>query len=144
MRYVCEGNQEMDATPTICQATLVAERSGRVITEMRSDGYFNATKLCRSGGKELKHYIQNQGTKAFHNALQNSVGFGGSPWGLPGGDKFQGISPHNHQVQMCLISSAMVQMSPDAHGSITKPLTILHVGYLQSSGLPSVTWFRAT
>jgi hypothetical protein len=54
---------------------LVAEHGGRVIAEMRSsDGYVNATLMCKTGGKEWKQYRRNDTTQAFLEALTDVVG----------------------------------------------------------------------
>ncbi len=40
----------------------------------RSDGYLNATDMCQSNGKHFKHYMENQSTSDFINALSLKVG----------------------------------------------------------------------
>jgi len=56
--------------------SLVAEHGGEIITEMRpSDGYINATKMCKSGGKLWANYFQNDKTKSFLQALSCATGF---------------------------------------------------------------------
>jgi hypothetical protein len=59
----------------ILGSSLVAEHDGRVIAEMRtSDGYVDATKLCRLGGKLWANYFQNDKTTAFLEALNSDIG----------------------------------------------------------------------
>ncbi len=40
----------------------------------RSDGYLNATDMCKVNGKHFKHYMENQSTSEFINALSLKVG----------------------------------------------------------------------
>ena len=55
--------------------SLTATDGNRVITEIRpGDGYVDATKLCKSAGKEWKHYFENRWTKSFLVELSASVG----------------------------------------------------------------------
>lgn len=54
---------------------LVAEHGGRVIAEMRpSDGFINATKMCKSGGKRWRNYYQNQQTTSYIDELSCKTG----------------------------------------------------------------------
>ena len=51
--------------------SLVAEHGGQIIAEMRaSDGFVNATKMCKAGGKRWFNYIQNEDTKKFMDELK--------------------------------------------------------------------------
>ena len=55
-------------------SNLVAEHGGQIIAEMRDiDGYVNATKMCKSGGKEWKQYMRNATTTNFLVALESKV-----------------------------------------------------------------------
>ena len=38
---------------------------------MRDNGWVNATKMCKSGGKEFKHWIENAGSKHLVKILEN-------------------------------------------------------------------------
>jgi hypothetical protein len=38
--------------------------------EIREDGYFNATAMCKAFGKQTKDYLKSEGTKAFLDALE--------------------------------------------------------------------------
>lgn len=38
------------------------------------DGYINATAMCQACGKQLAHYLENQTTKAFLEALSENIG----------------------------------------------------------------------
>jgi hypothetical protein len=49
--------------------------NGGIITEIRSsDGYVNASKMCRSGGKLWANYYQGDITKEFLEALSSNIG----------------------------------------------------------------------
>ncbi len=39
-----------------------------------SDGYINATQMCKAGGKLFGHYKENNQTKAYLQALSMSIG----------------------------------------------------------------------
>ena len=41
---------------------------------IRSDGYINATQLCKAGGKEFKHYKENKQTQDYLHVLSSVVG----------------------------------------------------------------------
>ena len=45
-----------------------------VISQRESDGYINATAMCKVAGKLFGHYLENKQTKAFLNALQSDIG----------------------------------------------------------------------
>jgi len=51
---------------------------GKMITEMREDGYINATKMCKSAGKEFNDFKSLQSTKTLVARLQSKY-----PW-IPG------------------------------------------------------------
>ena len=54
--------------------SLVAEQGGKIIVEMReSDGFVNATKMCKAGGKRWFNYVKSDETKKFLEELQKSV-----------------------------------------------------------------------
>lgn len=44
------------------------------IDQRASDGYVNATALCKASGKRLGHYRSNDGTIEFIHELSRSVG----------------------------------------------------------------------
>jgi hypothetical protein len=44
------------------------------INQRATDGYVNGTALCQACDKQLKHYLENAGTKAFLEELSRSVG----------------------------------------------------------------------
>ena len=48
--------------------------NGLVITARSGDGYINATKLCKAGGKEFKHWNSLESTKTLLTALESDVG----------------------------------------------------------------------
>lgn len=41
---------------------------------MSKNGYINATKLCKDGGKKFRHWLENKGSKEQIDRLANSVG----------------------------------------------------------------------
>ena len=45
-----------------------------VVPQRPSDGYFDATRLCKQAGKRFNNYYQNAQTKAFLNALSLDTG----------------------------------------------------------------------
>lgn len=45
-----------------------------VVTQRVSDGYFNATAMCRASGKQIGHYLSNATTKAFLAELSSDIG----------------------------------------------------------------------
>lgn len=52
-----------------------------VVTQRVSDGYFNATAMCRASGKLIGHYLSNSATKAFLAELSSDIGVSaGSTW----------------------------------------------------------------
>jgi hypothetical protein len=52
---------------------------GAVIQQRLTDGYINATAMCKAAGKEWNHYQANASAKAFLTALQGSPGISGHP-----------------------------------------------------------------
>ncbi len=47
---------------------------GTTIHQRNSDGYFDATSMCKATGKHFKHYMENQSTTEFINVLSLKVG----------------------------------------------------------------------
>ena len=54
--------------------SLVSQNGEQIIPEMRDDGYINATKMCKAGGKLWGNYFQNSTTKEFLEALSSRIG----------------------------------------------------------------------
>jgi len=48
--------------------------AGQLIEQRSSDGYFNATAVCKAAGKQLGHYLENQSTKDFLAELSSVIG----------------------------------------------------------------------
>lgn len=48
--------------------------NGITIGQRQIDGYVNATAMCSASGKKLTHYLENQTTQAFLQALSLNVG----------------------------------------------------------------------
>lgn len=55
-------------------ALLPHSYQGSLIQQRASDGYINATAMCKAAGRLWGHYSENAGTKAFLAALQGSIG----------------------------------------------------------------------
>ncbi|KAK9826957.1 hypothetical protein WJX74_001647 [Apatococcus lobatus] len=54
--------------------TQVTDTKGNVLkVEMRADGYFNATKMCKSTQKRWDHYLENQRTQEFLEELSQNL-----------------------------------------------------------------------
>lgn len=53
---------------------LAREVNAIEIDQRISDGYINATALCKASNKEIKHYLENSTTKDFLDELSRSVG----------------------------------------------------------------------
>ena len=52
---------------------------GKSISLIREgDGYINATQLCKNAGKQMNHYLSNQATKDFLEALSADTGIPGT------------------------------------------------------------------
>lgn len=47
---------------------------GDLTIQFRADGYINATKMCKDGGKEWKNYYQNESSKALIASLERWAG----------------------------------------------------------------------
>ena len=50
------------------------EFCGSIIRQRISDGYLNATEMCKANGKLYGHYIENKQTKEFLEELSNDIG----------------------------------------------------------------------
>lgn len=73
------------------------EVQGSPVQQRATDGYINATAMCRIAGKQFKHYKSNANTKAFLRALEFEVGIPTSKLvkSLSGGDfRTQGTWVH--------------------------------------------------
>lgn len=55
-------------------ALIEHEVNHQPIYQRASDGYVNATAMCKAAGKQMKHYLENKSTTAFLNELQSVVG----------------------------------------------------------------------
>jgi len=53
---------------------LILENGEIMNIGIRSDGYINATQLCKAGGKEFKHYKESKQTQDYLQALSSVVG----------------------------------------------------------------------
>tara|TARA_Y100000389_G_scaffold14546_1_gene12894 strand:- start:4731 stop:5129 length:399 start_codon:yes stop_codon:yes gene_type:complete len=58
----------------IFNKSLVVSDGTFINIPIREDGYINATALCKAGGKQWKHYFENEQTKKYINALILKVG----------------------------------------------------------------------
>lgn len=47
---------------------------GEIIGQRATDGYINATAMCKAAGREFKHYRENRSTKEFLDELSAEVG----------------------------------------------------------------------
>lgn len=47
---------------------------GEIINQRASDGYINATAMCRAVGKKLGHYLESKATKEFLQELSSDIG----------------------------------------------------------------------
>jgi hypothetical protein len=55
---------------------LVAEHGGQIIAEMRaSDGFINATKMCKMGGKMWADYYRQETTQVYLETLSENMGY---------------------------------------------------------------------
>lgn len=50
------------------------EVQGNPVQQRASDGYINATAMCRAAGKLWGHYRENANTRAFLDALESDIG----------------------------------------------------------------------
>ncbi|WP_353571499.1 KilA-N domain-containing protein [Candidatus Albibeggiatoa sp. nov. BB20] len=73
------------------QALINREFESNLIRQ-RSDGYIDATAMCKATGKQWKHYNENTSTKAFILALSSEVG-------IPTSELIQSLSGGNPQKQ---------------------------------------------
>jgi hypothetical protein len=48
--------------------------NGIVVSEIRKDGYVNATRMCQSAGKRWNHYASNAGTQSLIASFERSTG----------------------------------------------------------------------
>src|SRR3981189_1839332 len=48
------------------------------VVMMKDRGFINATKLCSDGGKDLKHWYENQSSKEFLQCLATKLGEDGN------------------------------------------------------------------
>ena len=64
----------MSEQPKLALAIIDRNVEGEIIEQRITDGYINATHLCKAAGKEFKHYLENKSTKDFLNALSFEVG----------------------------------------------------------------------
>lgn len=49
------------------------EMNGIVVSEMRPDGYVNATRMCQSAGKRLHHWLRLEGTQSLLKSMERSA-----------------------------------------------------------------------
>jgi hypothetical protein len=57
------------------EITLISrEFDGNIIQQRESDGYINATAMCKACRKQLGHYLENASTNAFLEALSLDIG----------------------------------------------------------------------
>jgi len=68
------------------------EVQGSPVQQRSSDGYVNATAMCRVAGKQFKHYNANAQTKAFFAALESEVG-------IPTTKLVQSVSGGDYRIQ---------------------------------------------
>ncbi|KAK9816104.1 hypothetical protein WJX74_003750, partial [Apatococcus lobatus] len=65
-------NMSSDTMPNF--VTELTDRKGnRLEVEMRADGYFDATKMCKSGGRRLDKYVDFSKTRDFLEELGSSL-----------------------------------------------------------------------
>lgn len=70
---------------------------GSIVQQRATDGYINATAMCRAAGKMWGHYRENSSTKAFLVALEADIGIpiSGLAQSMKGGDpRLQGTWVH--------------------------------------------------
>ena len=77
MRTTCECCGEpfalMPAQPASSQIE-AREWNGHPIQRRQADGYVNATAMCKANGRHLPHYLANDRTTEYLQALSGSVG----------------------------------------------------------------------
>ena len=55
--------------------TEVMDKKGNMMKiEMRADGYFNASLMCKSTNKRWDHYVENLRTKEFFDEISTVIG----------------------------------------------------------------------
>ena len=77
MRTTCECCGEPLALPPAQPAPAQIEArewNGHAIQRRHADGYVNATAMCRAGGRRWNHYITNDRTTEYLQALSGSAG----------------------------------------------------------------------
>jgi len=75
MRTTCECCGEPLALPPAQPAQIEArEWNGVAIQRRQMDGYVNATAMCKANGRHLPHYLANDRTTEYLQALSGSVG----------------------------------------------------------------------
>ena len=50
------------------------KHNGQIVHQRATDGYINATAMCKASNKEWSNYNQNSGTQSFLDALERSLG----------------------------------------------------------------------
>jgi hypothetical protein len=74
-RATCECCGEPLALPPAQPAQIEArEWNGHAIQRRQVDGYVNATAMCKANGRHLPHYLANDRTTEYLQALSGSVG----------------------------------------------------------------------
>ncbi|NHC63072.1 KilA-N domain-containing protein [Paenalcaligenes suwonensis] len=104
-----------------------------IVQQRASDGYINATAMCKASGKSFGHYHENSTTKAFLHALESDIGIPISKLiqVLRGGDITQGTWVHP-QVAIHLAQ----WLSPQFAVQVSKWVLDWMSGKGQSSRLP--------
>ena len=77
MRTTCECCGEPLALPPAQPAPAQIEArewNGHAIQRRQADGYVNATSMCRAGGRRWNHYVTNDRTAEYLQALSGSAG----------------------------------------------------------------------
>jgi hypothetical protein len=77
MRTTCECCGEPLALPPAQPAPAQIEArewNGHAIQRRHADGYVNATAMCRAGGRRWNHYVTNDRTNEYLQALSGSAG----------------------------------------------------------------------
>ena len=80
------------------QGVLIEHRAnGSVITQNPTNGYINATTLCKKAGKMFGHYFANASTKEFLEELSIDIG-------IPITVENQRVPPHPAEIR-CVIQT---------------------------------------
>lgn len=90
--------------------SIMHEINGLAVPQSISDGYVNATKLCKAAGKKLSHWYSLDSTKKYLEALSLDPGIPISTRIIP--------QLHSSSWQMSKMSDAGIPAS-DKHGLIT-------------------------